>query len=138
MSNLTETQTINKLKSVIDELKSLREQFKDQTRNPEAALEKLLDLVEQQIGNLTEIEQNLPLSGDIQQDIMPLWDLFPNPQFGLMNFSVNKDKSQVKQEAHLQLLTDVVCTLADKLDKKALSNTEKRLIERLERFEQEG
>ncbi|OJJ19353.1 hypothetical protein BKI52_21315 [marine bacterium AO1-C] len=115
-----------KLAKAIQSLKGLQQELGSTNR---AACDKL----QEPIDELTDVEANFPLSGDVTQDILPYWQWFPNnmkaPQFGWINVAEHGE-SKAQQE-WLQSLTDVVQILADRLDPATLNATEQRLLKRL-------
>ena len=118
--------TKEKLTKAIQSLKGLQQELGNTNR---AACDKL----QEPIDELTDVEANFPLSGDVNQDILPYWQWFPNhmkaPQFGWINVAEHGE-SKAQQE-WLQSLTDVVQILADRLDPATLNSTEQRLLKRL-------
>lgn len=139
MSNLSKSQnTHDKLQEIIDQLKIVRDISLD--KEVDEKVTKLINTVNQSLGELETLQENLPLSGDIKQDIMPFWHLFPglklNPQVGFMNFTGPSEEEMYKQKEWMQVMGDVVHILADKLDLDSLNSTEKRLLERFRDFSQ--
>ncbi len=125
--------TKNKLTKVIQSLKGLQKQLNATNLKTQSNTSETANELQQHIDDLSDVEANFPLSGDVTQDILPYWQWFPNnmkaPQFGWINVAEHSESSA--QQEWLQSLTDVVQILADRLDPATLNTTEQRLLKRL-------
>ena len=133
--------SLQKISQVIDQLKTIEDKYvskKEPTDNSSDIIQNLTQEVSTSRQNLEELHENFALSGDVHQDIMPGWSLFPGlaPQFGFMNFS--SPSILDSQKEYLSLMADVVHILLERLNKDQLHPTELRLIQRFQSFNQEG